>query len=153
MAARAAAEGLRALPTAPYPATVVVERTVGPSALVAYRGNQYSVPPAWIGAALRLQARLGASTLAVIGPSGTGVAEHRLAPAGAGVIVRLPAHQMALERAVLAAAAPTAPPCHRKAIRPPGAAARAAAAALRGAPPDADSVDLERYAAWAQVAS
>ncbi len=152
VAARAAAEGLLALPTAPYPATVAVTRMVGPSALVAYRGNSYSVPPACIGAVLTLQQRLGTSTLAVVGPTGPWVAEHRLAPAGAGVIVRLPVHQAALEHVVLAAAAPTAPSCHRKANRPPGPAAHAAAAALRGLPAEAAPIDLEQYAAWAAVA-
>ena len=38
-------EPLAPLPTAPYPTTVQVTRKVGPSALVAFEGNAYSVPP------------------------------------------------------------------------------------------------------------
>ena len=56
---------------------------------------------------------------------------HRLAPAGAGAIVRTAAHRDALETAVLSAFT-TARPCDRKANRPPGAAALAEAARLLG---------------------
>src|SRR5205807_1551865 len=50
--ALAAAEPLLALPAAPYPATVIVSRTVGDNAAVAFRGNSYSVPPGLAGAQL-----------------------------------------------------------------------------------------------------
>jgi len=43
--ALADAEPLMALPWAPYPATICVERTVADNATVAFRGNRYSVPP------------------------------------------------------------------------------------------------------------
>ena len=45
--ALAGAEPLLALPAGPYPATVTVSRVVGANAAVAFRGNAYSVPPAW----------------------------------------------------------------------------------------------------------
>src|SRR2546425_352371 len=39
------AEPLLALPAAPFPASVEVSRVVAANALVAFRGNRYSVPP------------------------------------------------------------------------------------------------------------
>src|SRR5690242_15260473 len=45
----AAAEPLLAPPTTPYPAVLAVTRTVSAQALVAFRGNQYSVPPGMAG--------------------------------------------------------------------------------------------------------
>jgi transposase len=45
--ALADAEPMLALPAAPYPATVIVSRQVGPNAAVAFRGNSCSVPPGW----------------------------------------------------------------------------------------------------------
>ncbi len=88
------------------------------------------------------------------------VARHVIAPDGAGVMVRDHGHVVALERAAMAAATPTAP--HRRKQRiPPGPAARAAAEALRtptspqaGTQAGTDAkevvVDLARYAAAAQ---
>jgi len=57
------------------------------------------------------------------------LAAHRLAPPGAGTIVRSAEQHAALERVVLSAFT-TARPCDRKANRPRGAEALAAAAAL-----------------------
>ena len=42
----AAAEGLRPVPTGPYPAVLTAQGQVSPQALVAFRGNRYSVGPA-----------------------------------------------------------------------------------------------------------
>jgi transposase len=139
------AEPLLTLPSAPFPATIAVTRVVADNATVAFRGNRYSVPPGLGGVELLLRHRLGSSTLEIHGPAGTRLVAHRLAPAGAGAIVRTPAHRAALETAVLSSFT-TARPCDRKANRPPSSAALAEAALLLG-PEGADVVvDLARYA-------
>ena len=127
----AAAERLRPLPAVAFPATVTVGRTVRAQALVAFRGNRYSVPPELAGAKVGVTHRLGTATLDVVTASGTVLARHRRAPDGAGVTIRTDAHVTALERAALAAF-DTARPHRRKQRIPPGPAARAAAAALSG---------------------
>ncbi len=134
--ALAAAEPLRAVP-APFPATLSVERVVSAQALVSFRGNRYSVPPELTAARVVVTVRLGASMLDIAttaGPAtgargGIVLARHRLAPAGAGVMVRDHGHVLALESAAMAASTFAAP--HRgKVRRPPSAAALAAAATL-----------------------
>jgi transposase len=142
--ALAAAEPLRPLPTAPYPATVEVVRTVAENATVAFRGNRYSVPPGLTGARLTVRHRLGTATLELVSPAGGQLAVHRLAPAGAGSIVRTGEHHTALERIVLGAFT-TARPCDRKANRPPGPDALAEAARLLGVNGREVSVDLAAY--------
>ena len=169
----AAAEPLRPAPATPFPATLTVERLVSAQALVAYRGNVYSVPPELAGAPVTVTVRLGALHLdiATAGAGAPGrsplpvvVARHLIAPDGAGVMVRDHGHVVALERAAMAAATPAAP--HRRKQRiPPGPAACAAAEALRtGTSPQAGTatgtdakevdldppIDLARYAAAAQ---
>jgi hypothetical protein len=129
VAALAEAEPLLALPAAPYPATLSVTRTVGDNAAVAFRGNSYSVPPGLAGAVLTLSHRLGSATVEVASPAGGVLVSHRLAPAGAGALVRTVAHRAQLERVVLSAFT-TERPCERKANRPPGTDARAEAAKL-----------------------
>ena len=61
----AAAEPLLAAPTAPYPAVVAVTRTVSAQALVAFRGNTYSVPPGMSGRELIVSTRLGSGIVEV----------------------------------------------------------------------------------------
>jgi hypothetical protein len=78
------------------------------------------------------------------------LATHRQHPPGAGVIERLPEHRLALEAAVLSAFT-TATPCRRKANRPPGPEATAAAAALTGLAGSEVSIDLSGYAELAEV--
>ena len=129
VAARAAAEPLLSLPPTPYPAELRVERIVSSSALVAFEGSRYSVPPNLAGQTVTVLARLGEPTLRLVSAAAVLVATHRRLPAGAGQLVRLPAHQAALEEAVLAAFT-TRPPCRRKPNRPPGVEALALAAAL-----------------------
>lgn len=147
----AEAEPLAPVPAA-YPAELTVDRVVSAQALVAFRGNFYSVAPELTGSTVTVTTRLGTDTLDIASPSGRGplvVARHQLAPAGAGVLVRTDAHVSALTTVVLTAASPARP--HRSKVRiPPGPAARAAAAALT-APDSVDAVviDLERYAAAA----
>jgi hypothetical protein len=145
----AAVEPLLALPAVAYPATLSVVVPVAVDATVAFRGARYSVPPGLIGAALTVRHRLGAPTLELIAPSGALVAVHRLARGG---LVRLPEHRIALERAVLGAFT-SERPCERKGNHPPGPAARAAAAALRGGSEDREvTVDLARYAELVETA-
>ncbi len=137
-------EPLMALPWAPYPATIYVERTVADNATVAFRGNRYSVPPGLSDTVLEVRHRLSTSTLEVLGASGALVARHALAPAGSGIVHRLPEHRAALETAVLAAFTTTRP-CDRKANRPPGPEALAEAARLLGADGADVVVDLAVY--------
>lgn len=172
----AAAEPLRPAPATPFPATLSVERLVSAQALVAYRGNFYSVPPELAGAPVTVTVRLGALHLDIATAGGhilgrsplpVVLARHAIAPDGAGVLVRDHGHVVALERAAMAAASGSmsAAPHRRKQRIPPGTAARAAAAALRtGTSPQTGPVtgpatgtetkevvvDLARYAAAAR---
>ena len=160
----AASEPLAPLP-APFPAVLTVERTASAQALVAFRGNRYSVPPELARAQVSASHRLNSTHLDIATASGIVVARHRLATPGAGATIRDHGHVAALERAAMAAFTNAAP--HRRKQRiPPGAAARAAAQALRAAtapspaststaPPTAQTsddtvIDLARYAAAAQ---
>lgn len=150
----AAAEGLLLAPLPPsFPANLTVSRVVSAQALVAFRGNHYSVPPGLAGTTVTVGHRLGQATLDIATASGTVLARHRREPDGAGVTVRDTVHVTALESAVLAAFTP-GKPCHRKARRPPTPAALAEAQQLRGnrsgARDDDVVVDLHRYAAAAQ---
>jgi hypothetical protein len=151
VAALAAAEPLLTLPAAPYPATVIVPRTVAANAAVAFRGNFYSVPPGLAGTAVECRHRLGTATLQVHSAAGARLASHRLEPDGAGALVRDPGHAAALEAAVLAAFT-TSPPCQRKGNHPPGEAARAEATRLLAGLGGEVTVDLSRYAELAEAA-
>jgi transposase len=146
----AAAEPLAPVPAAPFPAELAAARTVSAQALVAFRGNSYSVPPGLGGAAVTVRHRLGSAELDIATASGAVIARHHRAPDGAGAVVRDSGHVRALEKAVLASFS-TAPPCRRKDRRPPSATALAEAARLRGAPGPAERVviDLAAYAAAA----
>lgn len=144
-------EPLMALPAAPFPAILEIERQVSRQALVAFEGNRYSVGPELAGQTVTIRARLGELGLEILAASGASVARHRRAPAGAGQTVRSAAHAEALEAAVLDEFT-TRRACRRKQNRPPGEAAKAAAARLRGESADAVVVDLERYAEAARVA-
>lgn len=150
VAAVATREVLLPLPVRPYPATLVADRISSASALVAYEGNQYGVSPGFAGRLLQVRSVLGSGALDVVTPSGVVVAQHRLATSGAGMIIRTPEQQRALEHAVLQAFS-TDRPCKRKENRPPSAVARAIAAQLRSTDDDAVHIDLAGYAAVAEV--
>ena len=75
--------------------------------------------------------RLGDEVIDIVTASQITVARHRLAPDGAGAIVRDHGHVHALEQAAMAAAAAGGRPHRRKERIPPGPDALAAAAALR----------------------
>ncbi len=122
-------ERLRPLPAACYPATVEDHNTVGPSALVPFEGNAYSVPPGLIGTQVTVRHRLGTAGIEIVSATGILLASHYRETPGGGYVVRDPAHKSALEHVVLAAFT-TDPPCRRKANRPPGDGARAEAAKL-----------------------
>jgi transposase len=147
----AEAEVLMALPPMPYPATVEVERTVDDRASVAFRGNRYSTPPGLTGVTMTLRHRLGSGALDIVSAAGVVLVTHRLAPPGAGAMVRTPEHRAALEAAVLSQFS-TARPCDRKANKAPGAAALEARAKLLGAAGVEPSVDLEAMAEVIELA-
>jgi len=141
------------LPHAAYPAVIAVQRKASRSALVAFEGNHYSVPPAQAGRTVTVHARVGEPVLRLISAAGEIVAAHRRAPAGAGQTVRSDEHAAMLERAVLAAFT-TGKTCRRKANRPPGNEALAELARLKGIDPaPAPVISLKRYAELAEVAS
>lgn len=127
----AAAEPLRPAPAAPYPLTVVETRSVSRQALVSYRGNRYSVPPDLFGARVHVARQLDGDTIDIATDTGIVIARHRLAADGAGAQVRDHGHVVALEQAAMTAVASSGKPHRRKERIPPGAAALAAAQALR----------------------
>nr|WP_304050950.1 hypothetical protein [Jatrophihabitans endophyticus] len=153
VATLAAAEPLRPVP-APFPALLRDERVVSRQALIAYRGNRYSVSPELVGTTVEVTRRLDAAVVDVVTTSSTGrqitIARHRLAADGAGAVIRDDGHVIALEAAVLAASTSGGRPHRRKERIPPGPAAQAAAAVLRGDTSDiadtgAPVVDLTTY--------
>lgn len=123
------AEPLRPLP-APFPAIIDVERTVSNQALVAFRGNKYSVPPGHAGQQVAVRHKLGTTTLDITSSRGALLAHHVRQPDGAGMIVRLDEHVTALTKVVLADFTDRAP-CRRKTRRPPDQAALAEADRIR----------------------
>ena len=139
------AEALMPLPPVPFPATITETHPVDDRASVAFRGNRYSVDPGLRGAVLTVRHRLGTATLEICSPSGAVIVTHRLAPPGAGSMVRTPAHHAALEALVLSQFT-TARPCDRKANKPPGAAALAERARLLGPGGGEPAVDLDGLA-------
>ncbi|MDN5932469.1 MAG: IS21 family transposase [Pseudonocardia sp.] len=147
------AEPLRTLPALAYPAIIRVERIAGRSALVAFEGNRYSVPPAHAGRTMIVEARVGEPTLRIASTAGELVTTHRRATAGTGSTIRSPEHAALLEQAVLDAFT-TEHACRRKANVPPSPDALAALARLRGvnAPEPGPVIDLDDYDQLAQVA-
>jgi transposase len=150
--ALADAEPLRPVPQ-PFPAMFHVERTVTDQALVAYRGNHYSVPPGHAGEAVHVRHALGAPTLEITTVRGVRLAHHRRAPDGAGAVVRTDEHVTALTRVVLANFSDRAP-CARKQRRPPSADALAEADRIRAARSGSTGqrvvIDFASYAAAAR---
>ena len=129
----AAREPLRPAPPAAYPLPLTEYRQASRQALVAYRGNWYSVPPELAAATVTVTRLVGAQFLDIATSTGIVVARHRLAPDGAGAMVRDHGHVAALDTVALKAAAATRGPHRRKERIPPGPDARAAADVLRAA--------------------
>ncbi len=84
----AVAEPLAAPPLLPYPAEVSVARIVSAQALVAFRGNFYSIGPGLSGATVTVRRRLDTNMIEVATTGGVVLARHRREPDGAGVIAR-----------------------------------------------------------------
>lgn len=148
-----ATEPLRSLPTEPFPARILVARKASRSALVAFEGNRYSVPPAYAGRTVSVLASVGDPVLRIVSGAGELLAEHHRAPSGAEQTVRSREHARLLEAAVLDAFT-TDTRCRNKVNRPPGGAALAELAKLRGiAEEPAPVISLARYAQLAEVAS
>jgi len=151
----ATTEPLRTPPLLPYPVSVSVARIVSAQALVAFRGNFYSIGPGMSGATVTVAHRLDGDIVEVATTGGAVLARHRREPDGAGAIARADDHVVALERAVLAAFTDRAP-CRHKERRPPSAAALAEAAQLRGGVPAAGEhvvIDLSAYVTAAQASA
>jgi hypothetical protein len=129
----AAAEPLSPLPERPYPAELIVERTVSPQALVDFDGNFYSVPPGHRDQRVTVTRRLDAEVIDIISAADNTLARHRLEPRGAHAVVRTDEHVAALEKAVLAAAGGDRAPCRRKKRIPPSPEALAEARRVRAA--------------------
>jgi transposase len=143
-------ENLLAPPGIGFPALLEVQRVVSRTALVAFEGNRYSVPPGFVGQSVSVRVRLGELHLEIISRANRRVARHRRAPAGAGQVLQSSEHARLLERAVLEAFT-TARPCRSKTNRPPGEQALALAARLQGSSQGV-LVDLDEYARIAKVA-
>lgn len=147
----AASERLRPLPSAPYPTMVIVDRIVSAQALVAFRGNFYSIGPGMAGTTVVVRHRLGDHLLEIATTGGVMLARHHRQPDGAGVVTRADNHVVALEAVVLAGFSDRAP-CRSKERRPPSAAALAEAARLANTAPAAGEhvvIDLSAYVAAA----
>ena len=144
VAGLATGEGLRPVPTGPYPAMLSVERQVSDQGLVAFRGNSYSIGPGRGGATVIVTHRLGTATLDVATAGGVVLARHHRRPDSAGAVIRHDEHVAAMERAVLAAFTDRAP-CRHKLRRPPSPAAVAEADRVRagGAPGPAEQVVID----------
>ena len=82
VSALAAAEPLLALPELPFAAEHRQERIVSREALVAFEGNQYSVPSGHAAQTVEVRARLGELHLEIYTPAGHRIARHRRALAG-----------------------------------------------------------------------
>jgi transposase len=130
VAVLAKTEPLRPAPATPYPVIITDGRVVSRQALVAYRGNRYSVPPELAGAQVTVSRPVGVQVIDILTASGITIARHRLAADGTGAVIRDHGHVVALEQAAMSAAS-TARPHRRKERIPPGSEALAAANALR----------------------
>ena len=142
-------EPLRPAP-APFAATVQVVRQVSTQALVAFRGNSYSVPPGHAGKQVTVCHQLGYSTVDIVSGRSVVLAHHLRAPDGAGMVVRADEHVAALHQVVMADV-PDRGACRRKDRRPPSAAALAEADRIRATHTRHDTgavvVDFAAYAA------
>ena len=130
VASLVAAERLAPPPPVPYPAVLEAARTVSAQALVAWRGNFYSVPPELARTVVAVRHRLGEPFIDITTGTGIVIARHSLAADGCGVLIRDHGHVIALNHAALAAFT-TTPPHRRKQRIPPGPEALAAAVGLR----------------------
>ncbi len=124
-------EPLSPAPAKPFPALVSETRTASRQALIAWRGNQYSVPPELAMAEVTVTERLGEGHIDIATTSGIVIARHRLAAPGTGAQIRDHGHVVALDQAAMAAAVTGGRPHRRKERIPPGQQALQAAEQLR----------------------
>lgn len=136
IAEHAAAEPLRPVPPVPYPATISEERVVSAQALVAWRGNHYSVTPQLAKSTVTVAQRLGEPFIDITTPTGVVIARHATAPDGVGALVRTDTHVSELQSVVLAAFTTARP--HRRKERIP--VSPEAAALLPARPADITDV-------------
>ena len=121
---------------------VTEERTASRQALVAYRGNRYSVPPELAAAQVVVTRPVGGEFIDIATTAGIVIARHKLLADGLGATVRDSGHVIALDAAAMAAA--SSGRGHRRKQRiPPGPEARAAAAELRKRIAAADGAVIE----------
>lgn len=140
------AEPLMPVPPVAFPIVVVETRKVSRTALVAYDGNFYSVPPGLIGRQIEIRLQIDQPFPEIHNDDGTMVARHRRATGGAGQTIRIAAHDQQLQKAVFAAFT-TEKPCRRKANRPASNEALALLdRAARDTAADRVEVSLEAYA-------
>ena len=147
----AAQEPLHSVPPTPYPIMITETRIVSRQALVAYRGNRYSVPPELAATTVTVTRPVGGEYLDITTASGIVIARHHLATDGTGVVVRDHGHVTALDHAAMAAATSAGRPHRRKERIPPGLAARAAADTLRSDQPEPTGTVIN-LAAYEQAA-
>jgi hypothetical protein len=130
VAALAAIEPLQPVAAQPYPVIVAEQRTASRQALVAYRGNRYSVPPELAMVTVTVTRPVGGAFIDIATSGGIVIARHKLLADGLGATMRDAGHVIALDAAAMAAA--SSGRGHRRKERiPPGPAARAAATELR----------------------
>lgn len=97
-------EPLVLLPNTPYPATMTESRKVSRQALVAWKGNYYSVPPELAMSEVAATYQLGANHIDIATAGGIVIARHRLAAEGSGVVVRDHGHVLTLDTLAMATA-------------------------------------------------
>lgn len=150
IAEHAAAEPLRPVPLLPYPATITETRVVSAQALVAWRGNHYSVAPQLARSTVTVGQRLGEPFIDITTAAGVVIARHATAPDGVGAVVRTDTHVAELQSVVLAAFTTARP--HRRKERIP---VSVDAAALLPAPAASTTVHADvviDLATWAKAA-
>ena len=150
IAEHAEAEPLRVLPQVAYPATITETRVVSAQALVAWRGNHYSVTPQLALSSVTVSQRLGEPYIDITTPSGVVIARHATAPDGIGAVIRTDTHVSELTSVVLGAFTTARP--HRRKERLP--VSEQAHALLPAAPtqPTAPSDVVIDLTAWAKAA-
>ncbi len=117
IAEHAAAEPLRPVPQVAYPATITETRIASAQALIAWRGNHYSVTPQLARSSVSVSQRLGEPFIDITTPSGVVIARHSTAPDGVGAVVRTDTHVTELSSVVLGAFTTERP--HRRKERIP----------------------------------
>ena len=112
-------EPLRPAPAIAVSGDLAESRTVSRQALVAFRGNRYSVPPELAGAQVTVRRPVGRRVIDIATASGIVIARHRLAGDGAGALSATTDTSSRSNSAAMAASS-NRPPHRRKERIPPG---------------------------------